>query len=147
MHSWSNFNAWTNHEHTRTHKIHHGPNLGEATTFPLILFYVISHVGYIQMSFFRDSQVESLEILKIGTPATLKAHNFLCKHSIEVRSKTKLYLSFKSFKRYVACHLHAHISSRFLIFSGWKSNWHFDSRPFFWHNCIISIQMDHENWL
>jgi hypothetical protein len=36
-----------NHGHTQTYKTHHNPNLGEATTFPLIIFYVISHGGYI----------------------------------------------------------------------------------------------------
>jgi hypothetical protein len=30
---------------------HHSPDLGEATTFPLILFFVFNHGGYIQMSF------------------------------------------------------------------------------------------------
>jgi hypothetical protein len=51
MCSWNTFGAWTNHMHTQIHKIHHGPNLGEATTFPLIIFYVINHEGYIEMSF------------------------------------------------------------------------------------------------
>jgi hypothetical protein len=36
--SWSTFGAWMNHGPTQTHKIHHGPNLGETTTFPLIVF-------------------------------------------------------------------------------------------------------------
>jgi len=35
------------HEQTWTHKIHHGPDLGEATTFPLIIFFMPSP----QMSF------------------------------------------------------------------------------------------------
>jgi hypothetical protein len=39
MHSYITFNAWTSHEHTQTHKIHHDPNLGEANTFPYIIFY------------------------------------------------------------------------------------------------------------
>jgi hypothetical protein len=51
-----------NHKHTQTHKVHHGPNLGEATTFPLIVFFVISHGGYIQMSFFPKTP--KLRILK-----------------------------------------------------------------------------------
>ncbi len=51
VHSWSTFGAWTNHMHIWTHKTHHGPNLGKATTFPLIVFFVISHRGCIQMSF------------------------------------------------------------------------------------------------
>jgi hypothetical protein len=40
--------------------------------------------------FVRDSQVGSLKIPKIGTPATLEPHNFLCEPSIEVKSKEKL---------------------------------------------------------
>ncbi len=39
------------HGHTRTHKIQHSLNLGEATTFSLIVFFVINHKGCIQMSF------------------------------------------------------------------------------------------------
>ncbi len=51
MHSWNIFGAQMNHMHTQTHKIHHGLDMGEATTFPLIVFYVIRYGGYIQMSF------------------------------------------------------------------------------------------------
>jgi hypothetical protein len=51
MHSYSTFNARTNHRHTWTHKIHHGPNLWEAITFPLIVFSMPSHRAYTQMSF------------------------------------------------------------------------------------------------
>jgi hypothetical protein len=40
-----------NHEHTWIHKIHHGPNVRETTTFPLIVFSMIIHGGCIQMSF------------------------------------------------------------------------------------------------
>ncbi len=51
MCSWSIFGAQTNHRHTQTHKTHHGQNLEEATTFPLIVLSVINHGGYTQMSF------------------------------------------------------------------------------------------------
>jgi hypothetical protein len=61
VHSWNTFGAWTSHGHTQTHKTHHGSNLGEATTFPLILFSMISRRGYIQMSFFPET-------LKLGLP-------------------------------------------------------------------------------
>jgi len=43
MSSWSTFGAWMNHMHTWTHKTHHDPDLGEATTFPFIVFSVINH--------------------------------------------------------------------------------------------------------
>ncbi len=37
---------------TWTHKTHHGPDLREATTFPLIVFSATPHGGYIQMALF-----------------------------------------------------------------------------------------------
>ncbi len=49
----------------------------------------------------------------------------------------------KTFQRYVARHLHACNSRRFPIFNSQKSNWHFNSQPFFNHNLNINIQMDH----
>jgi hypothetical protein len=51
VHCWSTFGARTNHGQTQIHKIHHGPNLGETTTFPLIVFFVSSHRASTQMSF------------------------------------------------------------------------------------------------
>ncbi len=59
MHSWNTFGAWTSHMQTQTHKIHHGPNLGEAITFPLIIFFVPDHGANTQMSFCP-------KILKLG---------------------------------------------------------------------------------
>jgi hypothetical protein len=52
MHNWNTFGAWTSHGHTWTHKIHHDLDLGEATTFPLIVLFVIGHGSYTQISFF-----------------------------------------------------------------------------------------------
>ncbi len=49
------------HWHTRIHKTHHGLDLREGTTFPLIVFSMINHVSYIQMSF-------CLGIPKLGIP-------------------------------------------------------------------------------
>jgi hypothetical protein len=51
MCSWRTFGARTNHEQTRTHKTRHGPDLGEATTFALIVFSMPGHGAYAQMSF------------------------------------------------------------------------------------------------
>jgi hypothetical protein len=55
MHSWIIFGAWMSHEHTQTQRTHHDMNLGEITTFPLIVFFMISHEGYTQMSFCPDT--------------------------------------------------------------------------------------------
>ncbi len=43
MRNWNTFGAWTKHGQTQTHKTHHNPNLGEATTFPIIVFFVLGH--------------------------------------------------------------------------------------------------------
>ncbi len=78
--------------------------------------------------------LESPEIFKIETPTTLEAYNIFCISSIEVRSKTKLQPSSRSFQRYVVCHLHTSKSRRFSTFSGHESNWHFDLGLSFGHN-------------
>jgi hypothetical protein len=57
-------------------------------------------------------------IPKVGTPATLGAHNFVCRPPIEMKSKSKLYPSLRAFQRYITRHLHARKSRRFLAFSG-----------------------------
>jgi hypothetical protein len=31
------------HKQTRTHKTHHGSDLGEATTFPFIVYSILGH--------------------------------------------------------------------------------------------------------
>jgi hypothetical protein len=72
MHNWNIFGAWMNHKHTQSYKTHHSPNLKEATTFRLIIFSLISHGGYIQISFC----LRTPKILKIGIPGTLEIHNF-----------------------------------------------------------------------
>ncbi len=54
------FGVGTSHELTWTHLTHHGPDLGEATTFPFIVFSAAPHGGYIQMALFPETpKVES----------------------------------------------------------------------------------------
>jgi hypothetical protein len=43
MHNWNIFGARINHEHTWTQKIHHSPDLEEATTFHFIVFSMTIH--------------------------------------------------------------------------------------------------------
>jgi hypothetical protein len=64
VHSLSTFGAKMSHEQIQTHKTHHGSNLGEATTFPFIVYSMHGHGTSTQMSFcpmtpkceFRNSQ-------------------------------------------------------------------------------------------
>jgi hypothetical protein len=51
MHSLSTFGVRTSHGQLRTHKTHHGPDLGEATIFPFIVFFVALHGDHIKMAF------------------------------------------------------------------------------------------------
>jgi hypothetical protein len=51
VHSCSTFGAHMNHRQTQIHKTHHGPDLGEAITFPLIIYFVHGHGTSTQMSF------------------------------------------------------------------------------------------------
>jgi len=88
MHNWNTFDVEISHGHTWTHKIHHGLDLKEATTFPHIVLSVIGHGVTPKCHFSWDSQVKSPKIPKIGSLAILKAHNF-CKPSIKVRFKLK----------------------------------------------------------
>jgi hypothetical protein len=87
MHNWNTLGAWMSHEHTQIHKTCHNSNLGEATTFPLIIFSMIGQKATPKCHFSQDPQVKSPKILKIGTPAILEAHNFLCRPSIKLMSK------------------------------------------------------------
>jgi hypothetical protein len=76
MHSWSIFGAWTSHEQTQIHKTHHGMDLGEATTFPFIIFYMPDHRAYTQMSFcfgtpkLGVSKFPKLGLLRLWKPIT-----------------------------------------------------------------------------
>jgi len=57
---------------TLTHKTHHGPNSGEATTFPHIVFSAPLHGDYIQVAFFPETpKLECRncpEIVPVGVP-------------------------------------------------------------------------------
>jgi hypothetical protein len=92
MHSLNTFGARTSHEQTQTHKIHHGPNLREATTFPLIVYFVPLHEAQIQMTFCLGTpKWKSQNFQTIyGISATLGPHNFVCRPAIEIRFEAKL---------------------------------------------------------
>jgi hypothetical protein len=67
MHSCSTFGARTSHGQTWIHTTHHGPDLGEASTFPIIVYYVPLYEAHIQMAFLSyDSQVGVPKFPKLG---------------------------------------------------------------------------------
>jgi hypothetical protein len=77
MHCWNIFGVKTNHEQTRTHKTHHGPGLREATTFPLIIYFVTGHGTNFQMAFCLEIPKWDPEIPKIGILTIMRGHNFV----------------------------------------------------------------------
>jgi hypothetical protein len=78
MHSLTTFVAKTSHGQTRIHKIHHAPDLGEATTFPLIIYFVPLHEAHIQMTFcpetlkWESQNCQSWDFCNFGAPITLR---------------------------------------------------------------------------
>ncbi len=64
---------------------------GRPPPSPLKYFLCLAIGATPKCHFPQDSQVRSLlEILEIGIPTTLEAHNFLCKPPIEVKFQAKL---------------------------------------------------------
>jgi hypothetical protein len=91
MHSLSTFGVRMNHGKPWTHKTHHIPNLGEATTFALIVYSVPLHKAHIQIAFCPVTSKWESWNSRVGTLATFGPHNFVCRPLIEMRSKAKLY--------------------------------------------------------
>jgi len=61
------------HGQTWTHKAHHDPDLGEATTFPFIVYSMPGHGASIQMSFCSGSlKIPQLGLPQIWGPITLR---------------------------------------------------------------------------
>jgi hypothetical protein len=89
MYSLSTFGARMSHEQIQTHKTHHNQDLGEATTFPLIVYSMPLHGAHIQMAVCPRTPKWESGNCQVGILATLEPHNFACKPLIwdEVRSK------------------------------------------------------------
>jgi len=68
VHSRSTFGATTSHEQTQTQKTHHNPDLGEATTFPFIIYFVPLHEAHPNGILSRDSQVGVPKFPQLGLP-------------------------------------------------------------------------------
>jgi len=51
MHNWNIFGVRMSNRQIRIHKIHHNLDLGEANTFPLIVYIMFGHETNTQMSF------------------------------------------------------------------------------------------------
>jgi hypothetical protein len=64
-----------NHRQTQTHKTHHGPDLGEVTTFPLIVYYVFEltpKCHFVPVLPNGNPKIPTTRILITGIPVTLR---------------------------------------------------------------------------
>jgi len=85
------FGVGTSHEQHGHTRITTARTLGEATTFPLIVYPVTRRGGGIQMAILsRDSRVGVPKSRIFETPATLKLHNFRSRPPIDLPSEAKL---------------------------------------------------------
>jgi hypothetical protein len=85
VHCLSTFGVRKSHGQPWTHKTHHDLDLGEATTFPFIVYSAALHGGHIQMAFSNTNGIPTF-----GIPVTLGAHNFTCRPLNVMGSKAKL---------------------------------------------------------
>jgi len=70
----------TSHGQTQIHKTHHDLDLGEATTFPLIIFSMFGHRACTQMSFFlKTPKLGILKFSKLGLLRLWKPITFFAK--------------------------------------------------------------------
>jgi len=84
------FGVGTSHGQPWTHLTHHGPNSGEANTFPHIIFSAALRCTCIQMAILPGLPKWSPEIFLVWTPGTLDADNFLPQARIGTRSEANL---------------------------------------------------------
>jgi hypothetical protein len=89
MHNLNTFGARTNHGETWLYKTHHNLDLGETTTFPLIVYSMLGHKTSNQMAFcleipqWKSRNSQSLDSRDFG------AYNFVCRPLIEMRFEGK----------------------------------------------------------
>jgi hypothetical protein len=136
--SWlEHFGARMSHGQTRIHKTHHDPNLEEATTFPLIIYFVFGNGTNTQMSFCLETpksrSSQSWDSCDFGGPQ-LFVHT---SNWDEVESKVVAFI--ERFPMVCGTPLEHKESGRFLTFSGWESNCQFDFRPFFWPQLVFEM--------
>ncbi len=133
MHSWNPFGAWTSHRQTRIHKTHHNPNLGKPPPSPLQYILCLATGPAPKCCFVPGLPSESPEILKVGTLATLEAHNFVCRPLIEMKFKSKLQLSKGMWQ--ATCMQGNRDNSRLLMIGNQIANLTLD--PSFGHNLCL----------
>jgi hypothetical protein len=134
VHSWKTFGARMSHGQPRTHNTHHNSDLGEATTFPLIVYFVALQGATSKWLFVPRLPNGSPKIPTVGIPTTLEAHKLACKPSIAMSLKKSCSPHQEIFNgmSHIACTQGNQVDSRLLVVESQT----FDLIPslFFGHN-------------
>jgi len=88
VHNWSIFGARTNHEQLKLTRFTTARTWGKPPPSPLYYTLCLFTRPTSKWHFVSGLPNGSFKIAKVGTLATLGPHNFVCKSSIEMRSKT-----------------------------------------------------------
>ncbi len=118
VHSWSTFSVKTSHGQFELTRFTMAQTWGKPPPSPLQYSLYLSMGATSKWLFVPGLPSGSPEIPIVKTPATLKAHNFVCRPPIVMKSKANLQPLSRAFQQYVACHLHVKKSSRFRTFNG-----------------------------
>jgi hypothetical protein len=121
VHNLNIFGARMNHMQTWTHKTHHGSDLKETTTFPLIVFSMHGHEPCTQMSF--CPKIPKLGIPKWGLSRFWRPITFCANLKLRWGLKQSCSPCQELFQQYAAHNLHAIKWRRFSNFNGWELNW------------------------
>jgi hypothetical protein len=125
--------CWDQPRATRTHKTHHGPDLGEATTFPLIVYFVTLHGAHIQMAFHSWDSRDSRPGVPKSRPAGLPGLWSLITLRADLGSKRGLKQSCSSPRElsngmsHVVCSQVFRVDSRLLVVG--SQNWQTPGTP------------------
>jgi len=125
------FGVVTSHGRPWTHLTHHGPNSGEATTFPHIVFSALLRGSHIRMALFPGTpKEESWNCPRLNSRGF--RHSYLLAPTSDWSEVwTKVVALFEIFPIPYRTPSENVERGRFPTFSGWESNCQFDSRPFF----------------
>jgi hypothetical protein len=124
VHSLNTFGARMSHRQIQIHKTHHGPDLGEATTFSLIVYYVPLHEAHIQMAFCLKTPKSESRNSQSWDSYNFGAPNFVCKPPIEMRSEAKLYphWDLSNGMLHITCMQGNRVDSRLLVVGSQTTN-------------------------
>jgi hypothetical protein len=96
VHNLNIFGVRMNHRQTWTQKTHHGPDWGEATTFPFIVYHVSGHGTSTQMAFCPTTRKWESQNSQSWDSRDFGAHNYREINCVDLWLRWGLKQSFSS---------------------------------------------------